>query len=375
MESRTFLECLVGLDVPEPPSDPEEAGRLIRWYGLEGLAVSRHRAEGPFLSSELSAELEPAYHVRGLATTLILESAHRAISALDSSGLSPVLFKGAALVGSGIYADAGARRMDDADLVVPFVEGPAAVAALIAAGFRPLREWSPSTTGWSDALTLHDTSGPAGSPCAIDLHWSTAYDRLRFGGGTDSILVERPTGHRAEPEAHLVVTAEHLLKHLRFRVHLAAYADLARLATAVGDWDRVGDLVGRSRFERGIRAVLEVTRTRLGASVPAHVLGPGVGSLADTLAPSTLVKRSALGAGGRLAGIAHRWRLLGRPSHIARDVKDAAFPPDAWLNARYGRGGPMAWMQYVTDVLKWATYRGRSPASPNQHLFEARARD
>ena len=120
MESRAFIERLLGLDVPEPPSDTAEAAELVRMYGLEGLAIARHRREGAFLPEELVTDFLPAYHMRGLRTTLTLESANRALGVLDRVGVPAVLIKGAALVESGLYPDPGARRMDDADLVVPF---------------------------------------------------------------------------------------------------------------------------------------------------------------------------------------------------------------------------------------------------------------
>lgn len=45
------------------------------------------------------------------------------------------------------------------------------------------------------------------------------------------------------PAPHLVTIAEHILKHLRFKVHLAAYGDLARLAEQVENWTVVEEAV------------------------------------------------------------------------------------------------------------------------------------
>lgn len=372
-----FVVELLGAGTPPPAAHWATAARLIRFHGLEGLAFAQHRgAGGRVLPDGLAREFEPVYRAQGLHTTLLLDSAARARTILADAGIGALLFKGAALVLDGTYGDPGARRMDDVDLLVSAAAAEGAVAALREGGFEPITGWNPERVGWVDAVTLDDTRAPPGMALTLDLHWRTEYDRLRFGGRSESVLWKGADLDRGTPapEPHFVLIAEHLLKHLRFMIHLAAFADLARLAGRVRDWDTVEALTRRSRLEVGIRALFSVVARDLGASVPRPLADGVSGRLGRDLAPAALVGR-VRPVEGRLPGIAHRWRLLGSGRRIATDLGEAAFPPHAWLEARYGRGGVAGWARYVTDVVRWSVYRGRSPASPNQELFEPTERD
>ena len=371
-----FVVSLLGLKAPARPADELRALEALRFHGLEGLAVARDReVGGRLLSSSLRSELEPAYRLQGLATALAVESGERARSVLRSAGISALLFKGAALVRDGTYVDPGARRMDDADLLVRSGEAARAVEALVEAGFAPVTGWDVGRTGWVDAVTLHDLMAPSGSAVAVDVHWRTEYGRLRFGGRAESLLWEGADLEAGlpAPEAQLIVVGEHLLKHLRYKVHLAAYGDIARVAARVRDWDRVEGRLRRSRLARALRGLLRVATDELGAPIPPG-LAAGRGRAGRSLSPRRLVGRRRP-VEGRLAGLLHRWRLLGSPARVAADVLEAAFPPAGWLRARYGAGGPRARLRYCSDVLRWAAYRARSPASPNQELFEPTARE
>ena len=177
------------------------------------------------------------------------------------------------------------------------------------------------------------------------------------------------------PEPHLVCVLEHFLKHLRFKVHLTAVGDMARLADRVEDWDRVVALANRSRLRRGLFSLLAALRRDVRAPIPQGVVGGTLGEpLVDRLAPKNLMGR-VRPAEGRMAGLVDRWRMLDGPGAVLKDIAEAAFPPSAWLDARYGRRGPAGWLQYVRDVYRWSGYAGRSPASPNQELFAPTARD
>lgn len=377
--SAEFIVGLLRLGDPTPAEDPREAVRLLCLHGLEGLAVARNReVGGGLLPPGVVSDLEPLYRAQGLASTLILETARRARAVLSGRHIDSLLFKGAALVADGTYPDPGARRMDDADVLVHPADAVRAVDALLDSGFEPVTGWDPAKVGWSDAVALHDGRSPPGTVAALDVHWRTDYDRLRFGGAGESGLWEGCDIGAGLPvaEEHLVLVAEHLLKHLRFKIHVAAFGDMVRIAAAVQDWDAVEGIIQRSRLAHGLRALLAVLARDFDAPVPRALSNRVSGPLADLLAPAALIGRVRPVQGqGRLAGIGHRWRLLGSLSVIAADVAEAAFPPNAWLRSRYGRGGAGAWLKYLADVGRWAVYRGRSPASPNQELFDARARE
>lgn len=388
MPPSEFITRLLSVGPPGAPSCTEEDVRAVEFHGLEGLAVARDReSEAGFLPGGIREAWEPIYRARGFVTALTVESGRRAQALLKGRGMESVLFKGAALVADRTYADPGARRMDDADVVVAPEAAAAAVTALKEGGFEPVVPWSPDRVDWVDALTFHDSQAPSGVSTAVDLHWRTRYDTLRFGGNGRSVLLQDrtdsgaslaagPGGHGGlpAPEPHLVIIAEHALKHLRFRIHLAAFGDAARVAAQVEDWGRVEELVQKSRLEAGLRAFLAVTAEELEAPVPPQLFAGAAAGLRRELSLEALVVHRRA-AEGRLGGILHRWRLLGSPGKILGDMAEAAFPSGAWLRARYGRGGVRAWARYVADVGRWAVYRGRSPASPHQELFDPRARE
>ena len=105
-------------------------------------------------------------------------------------------------------------------------------------------------------------------------------------------------------------------------------------------------------------------------SMPA----PAKGDLGLSLAPTALLGKRRV-VEGRLSGLVHRGRLLGSPGALFADLQEAMFPPARWLVARYGSRGARGWARYAADIARWMTYRGRSPASPNQELFDPRAHE
>lgn len=389
---------------PAPPAPDDhaawdEALRLVRYHMLEGLAVSRARDALP---GPIRQELEPAHRRIGLHTTLLLESWERAREALDQAGVPSLLYKGGALVASGAYPEPGARRMDDVDVLVPSDRAADAMDALRARGFEPWTAWAPSKAGWADATALTDGASPPGMPLVVDLHWRAEYGRLRFGdpGPADLLWRDADRGRGLPaPEPHLVVVAEHLLKHLRFKVHLVGLADLGLLADRVRDWDRVVNLVRGRRLGRAVGVLLDAGRADLGHPVPPEV-GPALGArgrVADAvrrrIGPRTLLGRRRP-VDGRFQGVVFRWLLAGTPGRVLRDLAEAAFPGRRWLSARYGAGGAhdadpagaepgrgtlpgrwttlRLWLRYAADVAGWLTYRRRSPASPHESLFDPR---
>lgn len=373
-----FLLSILGAGAAHalPAPDAERAVGMLRLHRLEGLAVARDReAGGGLLPPEVREALEPDYRARSLHGALLLESAGQARAALEEAGIPSLLFKGAALVRQGLYSDPGARAMDDVDLLVPTDAARGAAGALEGAGFR---RWTGlGSPGWLDSATFDDPASPPDLPLVVDLHWRTEYGGMRFGDPTGGSVLWRDADLEAglpAPGPHLVVVAEHLLKHLRVRTHLAAYADVARLAPRVEAWDEVVDVVRGRRLGVGIGLVLEAAARELGAPVPVEVRETLAGGgrsrrrTYETVRPGANLERE-LRVDGRLAGVRLRWRLMGSPLRAAGDLAEIAFPGGPWLRARYGAGGTLRlWLRYAADVLRWMVGRGRSPASPNQDV-------
>lgn len=404
--TRRFVLRLLG---PAPSAshdvDWEQAVRLLRFHDLTALAVATDRGVGGgLLPGPVRSRLEAEYRATALHTQLLVEMAARAAAELRAARIPCLAFKGAALVEQGLYPDPGARAMSDADLVVPAERAEEAVSRLCAAGFVPWEPWRPERVVWLDSTAFHAPDSPAGLPLTLDLHWRTEYGKLRFGGagpepdtGTaeagawvgargGGILwdgADRQRGLPA-PEPHLVLGAEHLLKHLRTVVHLHGLADLCRLAGAVTDWDHVVRLAAPRRSGPGIGLLLDLLREAAGAAVPRAVAArlaratPSLRLARRLLEPERLLGRTQL-VHGRLAGLAVRACLAGSARAAAADLVDAALPDEPWLRARYPEHRHRSVLRlrarYLADSLRWITYRGRSPASPHQTLLDPRGRE
>ena len=129
--------------LPERFEMTSAAVALVRFHHLDGLAIARARESGVAPALGLAhPDLEAEYRRQGFGTALILESVERARSALARAGVPSLVFKGAALVADGTYPDPGARRMNDADVLVPPDQAGRAVRALMDAGYEAVTGWS-----------------------------------------------------------------------------------------------------------------------------------------------------------------------------------------------------------------------------------------
>lgn len=385
--TRRFVLSLLGPD-PRVPEGVEwdEVTELLRLHSLVGLAVTRHRSEGGgVLPRELAEGLEAEFRVVELATTLQLEAGERARSALRREGIRSLYFKGAALVRAGAYPGPGARPMDDVDLLVPAERAKAAVDALRNAGFRPWAPWEEGREVWLDSFTMELEGASGGFRRVVDLHWRTGYGDLRFGedGRESSVLWRGARVGQGLPASapHLLVVAEHVLKHLRHRVHVLGLCDLAVLAEGVEDWDAFYALARSSAQVPGVGLLLDLVREAAGAPIPveaASVLGadgPWMRPARALVDPERLLGRERA-VDGRARGLLLRWLLAGSASRALADAGRAAFPGSTWLRARYREGGEAGGgssparlrLRYWGDVLGWLLNGGPSPASPNQEV-------
>lgn len=366
------VAVLAGSELPQIDHGRLEVfADLLRLHRLAGLGHAAAQTTAP--AGALAHLLEPDYRRAQLAGAFVQETLERALGTLRAASIPALVFKGAALVRRGVYADAGERPMDDVDVLVAQSEAEKAVEVLCSAGLEPWTAWQPGREFWSDAFTLNDPAAPRTFPCHVDLHWRTEYGGLRFGQGGSALWsdADSENGDPA-PEAHLLVIAEHFLKHLRVRPHLLAYADLVRLCGAVSSWEAFEGLARGRWWTAATGLLLDVLRDRFGAPVPEPTIErlietrPAVRRARTLLEPEHHVGRGESGE-GRLGGVGLRWQLGPGSAGIARDVWETLVPPGAWLRARYG-GGSVARHRLVHGgaVLRWAFAGGISPLSPNQ---------
>jgi len=352
---------------------------LVR-LGLAGLVVSQAEARGESVDRSFGAAsgeaLRSVARRAGFETTLRLESGRRARGILEAAGVPVLLFKGAALVESGAYADVRARPMSDVDLLVPPEGAGAAVRALEAGGFRSWEPWTEEHPVWVSAFALDDGDAPPGVTATVDLHWATDYGRLRHApdwpGETlwEDRSGEDRDGALPSPEAHFVLTVEHFLKHLRVTVHLLSVADLVRLLPRLGRPDEIVRQAERRGTLPGVRAMVGALEL-LGASVPselADALG-GAGRLRIEARRAHLELRAIL-VRAEKGGRWRDWRTLRGGWGTVAEAARVLAPPAAWLRARYpaGSGTLARRARYLRDCLRWVASGGGSPLSPNQEV-------
>jgi hypothetical protein len=387
--------------VPDPAhASPEvwaEAAPVLIWnrlggMGWEVLSHTRAGAEshGPEPLSDGGGESrppEPAADVlqasflrESVQTTLLLELAHRVRGVLSREGLDSVLFKGAALVEAGVYADPGQCPMEDADVLVRVDQAEAAVEALMAAGLEPWVDWDPHRVGWLPSLSLHDPASADGMDLSLDLHWQVPYGRFR----ADPLTEPEPLWMGADleaglpaAEAHAVVLAQHVVKHLRVVTHLRGLADFVRVLDRCDDPDRFARHVRLRRMEHGMPVLLAFLRDEVGVALPdwvGSVLGPIHplrGPASEILTLTRLAAPEPL-ARGRVDGLRIQWAVERTPLEAIGEAAHTAWPSAAWLEHRYPDAGNAALrrMRYATDLARWTAGLGRSPLSPNQELYE-----
>ena len=367
--------ALVARPLPlPPPGNPLALAEALTRLGLGGLVVAEGTADAspPLVEALRRAATGAAFH-----TALTLDAARRALSLLDEAGIETLVFKGAALHLAGTYQDARARPLGDADLLVRAERAHDAVQALRAGGFRPWEPWTGRHPGWVSAFTLDDGSAPPGIAVSLDLHWAADYTRLRHAPGWQrDVLWEACAPPLPAPESHFVVTAEHLLKHLRVTVHLPAVADLVRLLPSLEAPARVVRHAETRGSLPGLRAVVGLLLS-LGAPVPDRLVGEVGGRAAAAAAarrarlsvPDLLARHPAL-AGSRRPSLLRDWMTPAGLGGTLREAVRVLLPSGTWLRSRYP--GPSSdWSRrtrYLTDLVRWSASSGGSPLSPNQGL-------
>lgn len=356
---------------------PERFWEWVSFLRMEGMAIAASRAaDGQSADGPIPGDVRDRALRMGLHSTLHLEVAGTAITALEQAGMPALMFKGTDLVASGVYADPAERRMDDADLLVPIEAASAAVDVLVDAGFRPWSTWAPGSEGWLDTASMYAPGSTEALPLHLDLHWRLGRGELHFGaGGREEALFEGAQDGHPGADGHFVHVVEHLLRHLRVRPHPPGIADILRYADRVQDADRVGHLllegplapaalglvqacVGRASSEAGASRLAEVSQAMRQKRPGLRAHGPT--DLADLLSGQLSGRR------GRLSGSLLRWGQTGGGFRGVADLSAALRPSPEWLGERYPEASQSgARLRYLAGVVHWLA-GGPSPASPNQ---------
>lgn len=372
--TQLLLNVLSGRDSTPQDVDWPRALYTLQRHRLAGLAW-RLPAVVEGAPEDVRLSLEASYRKQAIKGSVLVEHGLAVTDLLTEARIPVLMFKGASLVASGVYSSSGERAFSDVDLLVPPGYARRAVDLLVSEGYPPWNKDVRETLGWSDAANFSLKGDGALVGGAIDLHWRLDYGGLRYGREDEDARDSWPTDSAPSPglqylspELHLAISLEHVLKHLRFRIHLPGLCDAVRLAPRIRDWERVQDYFTESPWGRGCQALL-VNLGRESGCFPEEVLRqfdvPGLP--VDLLRLDRLVDRVRLGA-TPIGGLRTRWQITG-PETLVSDFGDALFPPTPWLRARYGKPKGLVlglWVRHVTRMCGWALGIATSPLSPNQ---------
>jgi hypothetical protein len=278
------------------------------------------------------------------------------IPALTSSGVRPLLFKGAALAYSH-YADPTLRQRADTDILVGAEEREPAHEALTELGWRKVSE---ITAEVSSRQTSYILTGPGDVTFHVDLHWrlsnSSVLHRLLEHDELWDRSVKLPSLHPQARGAHpvdaLLIACMHRLVHLTTPYYSDGVARLApdrliwlndiRLIADAFSPEEWSDFERRAR-EKGLadacRDGLVRAKTLLGAPCPEPVL-KRLAASESTEIPDRYLRASWLRREWMdfwaLGGVSDKLRFLG----------EIIFPPADYMRRRYAGGGRgwLAWL-------------------------------
>jgi len=316
-----------------------------------------YRNLGPdALDAEVVGRLKGVYRRSWSQNQINFRRAAEAISLLEEAGIETLVIKGASLAVLS-YADAGARPMDDADVLVPLRRAADAIEALSAAG------WSPDRDDPIEWTRVHHSLGFAGPDGGnVDLHWFSLWqpadDTPLWRAAVPMELAGIAT--RAPCAADQLLLA---CVHGTPWSPLPPFRWIADAVTVIGaagaelDWDRVTAEAERRRLTVATGAALSYLREELDAPVPEASLE----RLADS--PASRHERAAFRAACRPDNPARTLRMAWDRYRRLRDLDTGSPPPGSFPSfARRFWGLDSAWQLPLHGARAVARRYGRVAA-------------
>jgi len=329
------------------------------WLGGQGLAAyacHRLRRTGAFdrLPSTLAQPLTAAYYRTAADAELHTRELAAVLDALAAVGITPILFKGAALAHL-VYPDPACRPMGDLDLWLAAAEMPAAVAALQAAGYRRHVKDTRPVELQADREGEIQLAGAQPGQGLVELHYgvfagewlhrTASVDGVGIAARAVPVTVAGRPARTLAPEDAVIQLAVHLaVNHQMAYPGVRGLLDVCLVARSRPlDWAAVSRRARAWRVRTAVWQVLSLADTLLGL--------PEAGPALAALRPSALRRRllarfvtpDSVLAGRDITGgparFIYQLLLADRPCDAARLFARALWPEDAWLAARYGRGG------------------------------------
>jgi hypothetical protein len=332
-----------------------EAGERLRdaarAHGVEGL-VAWH-----------AGRVDDRARAEAVLDELRVRELNRVLDRLESGGLRPVLFKGAALAHTH-YPASWLRPRGDADVLVSPRDREHAFRSLVALGYARRPVVSGTLVSSQAPFAMTDAHG---LEHVVDLHWRIANPQVVAGVLTHDELAAQ--AHRIgvrgrpvrvpAPRHALVLACVHRAAHHDDDETLLWLYDIHLLATrlAPGDWRVFLDEV----VSRGVAALcargLALAVDRFGTRLPAGALTRL--SRRAAVEPSARYLRKGVRPSAHLMADV---RALG-PRGGARLVWEHLFPPAPYMHAKYGAHGrvplPALYLRrLMSGVPRWLGTQG-----------------
>jgi len=347
-----------------------DAARWLCTHGLGPYAFHRLREAGkldalPAAAGEL---LRGAYYRAVADTVLHNRELAVALDALTGAGITPILFKGAALAHT-VYPDPACRPMGDLDFWLTVDEMPRGQAALSAIGYvqrhKPARPIAlmMQHSGEIQMIGQHPGSG------LVELHWGAfAGEWLHRTAAVDDAAIRQRAvpvtvlgwpARLLETEDAVIQLAVHLaVNHQMAYPGLRGLLDVVLLARARDvDWVEVAGRAKGWRVGTATWLVLGLAAELFGLATAAPAIDrlrparPRRWALSRFVSPRSVLGRRDL-TGGPLRFV-YQLLLVDRTRDAVRLVWRALWPEDAWLVARYGRAAGLGMrLRHLTGALR-----------------------
>lgn len=232
----------------------------------------------------LLGKLRGVYRYHWYCNQVLLHDAARAVRALEAAGIPTLVLKGAALAILH-YADAGARPMEDVDVLVPRERVHEAMRVLRTGGFAPVVASPEATIGLAHAETFASRSGHA-----VDLHWwsleAPSRDDDFWRNAVRMEIAGQPTRALAPADQLLHLCVHGLRTHPTPPMRWVPDSLLVlRSSGGVVDWDALVAAARARAVTAHVGAGLTYLRETFAAPIPQAV----VERLRDS--PSSLLER------------------------------------------------------------------------------------
>lgn len=373
VEAAAFLRSLME-DSPalaawaQSRPDASWADWLAR-LGLAPFAWRRLKATGcsGTLAAPLAHALRTAYYGAAADAELHGNELRAILACLSQAGVSPILFKGAALAYTA-YPDPACRPMGDLDLWLTEEGMNLARVALAALGYRELcKPERPLDLQQHSSGEVQMVSAAPGSGL-VELHWgmfagewvrrTATIDNAGIRARVRPIQVLGCPAWTPAPEDAIVQLAVHVaVNHQMAYPGVRGLLDIALLArTDTVEWPAVAERARAWRVATTTWLVLSMTDALFGLAGARSALR----DLAPPAARQALLRRfvdqqHVLEGRDMTNGprrLAFQLCLVDHVPDALRLVGRTLWPEPAWLRARYGSGGPAIRMQHLRQAAR-----------------------